>query len=488
MLSSFGFNKKLSEQISVENLSGGWRMRLALAVAIAQRPDVLLLDEPTNHLDIEGVLWLGRSLHRDETKNKNKKTKKSSSSTNYFSNQNMTVVIVSHDRGFLNRVVQEVLLFRNKQLTYHPGNYNVFERAQKEKIQMKTRKLEERTKATKEVMKQLQSSKQAASSLKRNKKGFNPKREKQEASQRKKKLDRAGIYTSDGKKFHKFKHAFLASSNIKTVGDDDVDLQDTKTIGFKFPSVHRTELRLSKDDATTSIFSMDSISMRYAPSKNNLLSDVTLGITLSSRVGIVGANGAGKTTLLSILSGDEVPSCLEVSDKRGKGTMSAHRSLRRAHISQHHTEALELQLDLTPVDVIIAAGKKLGHEVKESGARQLLGGFGLPGLLALAPVKLLSGGQKARLAMACAVHADPHMIVMDEPTNHLDDISMDCLIESLHVYQGAIVIVSHDERFLKELCNELWIVKNGGVQVVRCLDKSEFASAFDRYAASLDHN
>ena len=114
-----------------------------------------------------------------------------------------------------------------------------------------------------------------------------------------------------------------------------------------------------------------------------------------------------------------------------------------------------------------------------------LGGFGLPGALAMQPVKLLSGGQKARLSMACAVCHKPHVLVMDEPTNHLDGVSLDALTECLKKFQGGIVIVSHDERFMKDICNELWIVRNGGVNIIRCLDSSEFCTAFDQYANSL---
>jgi len=480
-LATFGFQKEMATKVSVRNLSGGWRMRLALAIAVVSEPDVLLLDEPTNHLDLDGVLWLSRVL----SPMKDKKNKKNSNTySKSFSNPDMTVLIVSHDRSFLNRTIEEVITFRNKQLTYHPGSYELYERAQLEKVKNKQRLFCERNKKLADAKKSLEKHKQATSSLKRNKKGFDPKKEKQQAMHRRKQVQRAGLYRDDGKRYKtmalKDFHTDLRPTQIN---GNDIDLQAAQSRSriFKFPPVDVAELRLP--DATSTILTFENISCRYQPSKKYILSNVTLHLSLGSRVGIVGSNGAGKTTLLNIMSG-ELPPSLEV--KSNAGSIFVHRKLRRCHISQHHVESLESHLDMSPVHVMQNRARTFSNvECKVKDARQLLGGFGLVGDLALQPVKLLSGGQKARLAMACAVLPKPHMIVLDEPTNHLDMKSLDGLSNCLQNYDGCLVIVSHDESFLKKICNELWIVKNGTVHVIRCLDKDDFECAFDQYARSL---
>jgi ATP-binding cassette subfamily F protein 3 len=490
LMNYFDFSKEMATNVSVLHLSGGWRMRLALAIAVASEPDVLLLDEPTNHLDIEGVFWLSKVLKSDDynTKksntNKGKKNRKNNESSTPFSNPNMTVLIVSHDRSFLNHTIDEVILFRDKQLTYHPGKYDLFERSQAEKVSNKIRLLKERGKAVEHAKKSLEKHKQAMLSLKRNKKGFNPKKEKQEASHRKKQVQRAGFYRDDGKRYKTMSLKDLNTDYLPSkINANDVDLQAAmiKLQEFKFPKVDPTELRLT--DATSSVvFSLENVSCKYQSMKKNVLSNVTLSLSMGSRVGIVGPNGAGKTTLLHMMSsgGSDHPT-EDLQLNTNAGTIFVHRNLRRCEISQHHVKSLENHLNVSPVHVI------LHHhaECKVQDARQLLGGFGLVGDTALQPVKLLSGGQKARLAMACAVHRRPHMIVMDEPTNHLDTNSLDGLVKSLGKYDGSLVIVSHDESFLKSICNELWIVKDGTVRVVRCLDKEAFKNAFDRYALSV---
>ena len=192
---------------------------------------------------------------------------------------------------------------------------------------------------------------------------------------------------------------------------------------------------------------------------------------------VVGPNGAGKTTLLRLVGGDAGPVIVKAGSS---GSVTSHRQLRRALMNQHHIASLESMMELSSVGVMQRHRRATqGTGLTAGAARQLLGGFGLPGDLALMPISLLSGGQKARLSMACAVNHTPHLLALDEPTNHLDVSSRAALIAALGEFNGGIVLVSHDAHFLKQVCNELWIVKDGRVRVV----KGNFARAFDTYCA-----
>ena len=149
-------------------------------------------------------------------------------------------------------------------------------------------------------------------------------------------------------------------------------------------------------------------------------------------------------------------------------------------MNQHHIESLRGALDLSSVGVIQKHVRSAKDRNMTSGAaRQLLGGFGLTRDLALMPISLLSGGQKARLCMASAVIGNPHLLIMDEPTNHLDVSSREALTDGLRAFNGGILLVSHDVHFLKQVCNELWIVREGGVRVV----KGNFSEALDTHCA-----
>ena len=483
-LQSFGFSEHMATAVPITKLSGGWKMRLALLVAILTEPDILLLDEPTNHLDLDGVLWLQEALRRKSGRATGNHIGGRSGAADFFSRDDLTIVIVSHDRAFLDSIVEEIISFEFKQLTYHPGNYSAFANARNERRTNKQRLLENRAKKLKSVEKMFAKHTQSQS-LKRTTKGYDPKKEKQAASQRKKAFERTGCYLESGKRYKKNSLRKIdAKSDLRptTISADDQDFIDPRALLFKFPMINRTDLRLANAETST-VFSMESVkSLGYGEvggaSYVPILESVTLSVCLSSRIAVVGPNGAGKTTLLKLVGGDSGP---VVVNNGPSGSITSHHQLRRALTNQHHVESLETMMELSPVEVMQNCMRATQNKSMNAGdARQLLGGFGLPGELALMPLKLLSGGQKARLSMACAVQNSPHLLAMDEPTNHLDVPSREALIAALGEFNGGIVLVSHDAHFLKQVCNELWIVKGGRVKVV----KGNFAEAFDAYCAA----
>ena len=477
-LKGFGFSEDMANGIMISELSGGWKMRLALLLAVVSKPSILLLDEPSNHLDLDSVLWLSQALQKAQS-NGHHHAKKTG---NLLSSATMTIVVVSHDRAFLDRFVDEIISFENKQLTYHPGNFTAFDTARTERQANKERLLSNREKKLAAVEKNFVKNTQSKS-LKRTTKGYDPKKEKQAASHRKKAMERAGSYRSDGKRFKLHSLQTMSMDSLRlptTISSDDYDLIDPGTFVFKFPSVDPASLRLS-DAKYFPVFSMESIDQVGYQSSTEftaILRSVTLSVSLSSRIALCGKNGSGKTTLLRVLAGDLGP----VVVKNGSaGAISVHKQLRRAITNQHHIDALQSSMELSPVKVMQEHWRKTQNTSMSAGAaRQLLGGFGLSGDLALMQIKHLSGGQKARLAMACAVNHNPHVLLMDEPTNHLDGKSREALVSAINRFDGGVVVVSHDEHFLKEICTELWIVSEQHVRVV----KGNFSEAFDTYVAS----
>ena len=228
---------------------------------------------------------------------------------------------------------------------------------------------------------------------------------------------------------------------------------------------------------------MDDCRFSYDSGNNNdnvpssgaswLLRDMTLNVTVGSRIGILGRNGAGKSTLVKLL-------CGELSPDPSRGTLRRRPGLKIAHISQHHIERLGNHLEETPVEYIrirddgwdtattttTTAARTTtttaGDDGDDREIRRFLGRFGLVGSLALRPIGSLSGGQKARLAFAAAMRQPPHVLVLDEPTNHLDRDSLESLSGAVAGFGGAVVVVSHHRAFLSRTCREVWTIGENG--------------------------
>lgn len=399
VLHGLGFDDEMQNKKTRE-FSGGWRMRIALAQALFLEPDLLLLDEPTNHLDVNALTWLEEFLNEWEK----------------------TVIIVSHDRGFLNNVTRQTIFLHHKRLLYYGGNYDTFlkVRADQKANQMATRAQQDRTEAhLKQFIARF---------------GQGHKKMAKQAQSRQKKL------------------AKLQEAMV------DVDYDDPY-LKLEFPSA--TYL-------PPPCVSVMSVAFGYDEDKPPLYKNLEFGVDMDSRVAVVGPNGAGKSTFLKLLEGDIVPT---------EGWISRHTKLRLARFSQHHMEMMDTSVDS------VTHMRRLDKNMSVEEARRYLGRFGLTGELALKKIKLLSGGQKSRIAFAELAWRKPHIMLLDEPTNHLDIETIEALAYALNKFEGGVVLVSHDERLISLVADELWIVNKGTKGKPGFVEV--FDGSFDEYKARL---
>lgn len=387
ILYGLGFTQAMQQRPTKE-YSGGWRMRIALARALFAQPDLLLLDEPTNMLDFKANLWLREYL-----------------TTKWES----TLLVVSHDREFLNSVPTDILHLHSQRLDAYKGNYELFMRTKAEKIRNQIKEYE------------------AQQQLRQHTQEF---------------IDRFR---------YNAKRATLVQSKIKMLEKLPVIkpvVKETPVV-FKFPD---------PSSISGTLFQLEDVSFKYTPDGPYILKNVDISASLESRICIVGDNGSGKTTLLKIITGEHEPTS---GEKRGKSSAII------GYFSQHHVD--QLPMDMNPVQCLAQRFPGKSLEVY----RASLGKFGITGDLALQSIETLSGGQKSRLAFASMIMTNPHMLVLDEPTNHLDVESIEALADALIKFKGCVVLVSHDEQFIKSVCKELWYVENGQVTCLR--------DGFDQY-------
>ncbi|KAI6794654.1 putative ABC transporter ATP-binding protein [Hortaea werneckii] len=376
ILAGLGFSQE-RQQYATKTFSGGWRMRLALARALFCEPDLLLLDEPSNMLDVPSITFL----------------------SNYLQTYPSTVLVVSHDRAFLNEVATDIIHQHSERLDYYKGaNFDTFYNTKEERRKTAQREYENQMAQRQHLQAFIDKFRYNAA-------------KSSEAQSRIKKLEKMPVLEPP---------------------------EAVYTVKFRFPEVEKL---------SPPIIQMSNVSFGYTKD-NPLLKNVDLDVQLDSRIGIVGPNGAGKTTALKLLIGALQPT---------SGLISQNPRLRIGFFAQHHIDAL----DMSASAVGFMAAKYPGKSDEEY--RRHLGAFGITGMTGLQKMGLLSGGQKSRVAFACLGLTNPHILVLDEPSNHLDIEAMDALSIALKNFEGGVLMVSHDVTMLQNVCTSLWVCDNGTV-------------------------
>jgi len=408
-------------------LSGGWKMRVQLAKALLYKPDLLLLDEPTNHLDIAGIAWLEKTLKEKF--------------------EGVTILLVSHNRSFLNAVAEETILFKNQKLEYFKGNYDHYLQVIEEKTLFNDR-MQDAIDRTREKNKQ-----SIEKNLKLSRKHGDDKRLKQVASKKYKLEERTGYERNE--KGHRFKlnrdrAGYFLSLRSEA---DHIDNENKQTLlHFNIPSPE-----LLRVNGPLLLVEDMNFERRHPKTKERTfaLEHVTFNVSAGQRVAILGANGQGKSTLLNLLAGTWHPirgsiqrkSCQigyfrqEVVSELGKVSASPLESL-----VQQHPQATQQEL-----------WKHLGSF-----------GLGAAAIATKTEVNQLSGGQRVAYAFADMTSSNPppSLLMLDEPNSHLDLDALEALEDSLNEYKGGIIFVSHDISFIKNVATDAYWISGGCMRKV----------------------
>lgn len=351
-----------------KQFSGGWRMRVLLAKMILQSPDVLLLDEPTNHLDLPSIEWLEK----------------------YLQNYKGSVVIVSHDKFFLNRMVNKIVELYQRQLHIYPGNYDYYQKEKDIRIDMQQRAFENQQDYIRQQERFIERFKAKASKA-------------AQAQSVQKRLDKLDVVEDVQIERPDIRINFLVD---KTPGRVLVSLKDA---GKKFGDL-------------------------------TIVDHTSAEIDRGDKIALIGANGKGKSTVLRMVGGTEP----------FEGERVWGHNVDESFYAQHQLEALNLN------NTIIEEMKGAGSQKTEMELRSLLGGFLFGGDDVEKKIKVLSGGEKARVALAKTIVSKANFLLLDEPTNHLDMHSVELLAEALNKYQGSYILVSHDRYFISKTANKIW--------------------------------
>ncbi|KAK9384886.1 P-loop containing nucleoside triphosphate hydrolase protein [Lipomyces mesembrius] len=376
ILAGLGFST--AQQMNpTKSFSGGWRMRLALARALFCKPDLLLLDEPSNMLDVPSITYL----------------------SHYLQGYPSTVLVVSHDRAFLNEVATDIIHQHSERLDYYKSsNFDIFYATREERRKNQKREYENQMAYRKHLQTFIDKFRYNAA-------------KSQEAQSRIKKLEKLPVLEPP---------------------------EEDQTLTFRFPEVEKL---------SPPIIQLENASFAYNASRT-IISNVDIDVQLDSRIALVGANGSGKTTLLKVLTGQVNPT---------SGMVSRNARLRIGYFAQHHIDAMDLNLSAVSWMAKNWPGKS------EEEYRRHLGAFGITGTLGLQKMQLLSGGQKSRVAFACLGLNNPHILVLDEPSNHLDTAGLDALAEAIDKFEGGVLMVSHDVTLISRTSKQLWVCEDGKV-------------------------
>ena len=380
LLHGLGFSHEQMED-PVSSFSGGWRMRLNLAQALMCPSDLLLLDEPTNHLDLDAILWVEEWLKKYQG----------------------TLVIVSHDRDFLDGVVNVIVHIDNRKLKRYAGHYSDFERQRAAAVVLAAGMIE------------------------------------------KQQRERAHLESFINRFKAQASKARQAQSRMKMLAkmEDLAPLHVSAPFQFEF----REPLR-----APDPLLVLEDVAAGYRladGSEKTVLSGIKFSLQSGQRYGLLGINGAGKSTLIKTIAGELAPL---------SGIANFNKGLAIGYFAQHQVEML--RDDESPLWNLA----KVAPRTREQELRGFLGGFNFPGEMALNPITHFSGGEKARLALAMIVWQRPNLLLLDEPTNHLDLETREALTVALAQFEGTLVLVSHDRHLLRATTDQFLIVADGQLQ------------------------
>ena len=373
-------------QLPVASFSGGWRMRLNLAQALMCPSDLLLLDEPTNHLDLDAIIWLEDWLKR------------------YAG----TLIIISHDRDFLDEVVNVVVHIDERKLKRYSGNYSSFERQRAAQMILAAGALE----------KQQRKRAHLESFVNRFKAQASKARQAQSRMKALAKMEELAPLRAAAEFSFEFREPLSAPNPLLVMEDVNA--------GYKM-----------EDEKTGNI------------TTKSIVHGINFSLQIGQRIGLLGVNGAGKSTLIKTIAG-------ELSPLAGDATMG--KGLNIGYFAQHQVEML--RHDESPLWHLA----KIAPTVREQELRNFLGGFNFPGTMVTSSIAPFSGGEKARLALALIVWQRPNLLLLDEPTNHLDLETREALTEALAQFEGTLVVVSHDRHLLRATTDQFIIVADGKLQ------------------------
>jgi len=377
----------------VNSFSGGWRMRLQLARALMCPSDLLLLDEPTNHLDLDALVWLEAWLKRYEG----------------------TMVVISHDREFLDSVTNITLHIESGKLTRYGGNYSTFEDMRAMQLELQQNSYVKQQDKIAHLQKFILRFKAKASKAK-------------QAQSRVKALDRMERLAP-----------VLASADF--------------TFEFKEPA-----------NLPNPMLAMEDAYFGYPPPEDApegtpptvIVRNVSKSVMAGQRIGILGANGQGKSTLVKTIARALAPI---------SGTVQEGKGLNVGYFAQQELDVLRpLDNPLEHMVRMAKAGLPAGQSGREQDLRTFLGTFNFSGDMVKQPVGTMSGGEKARLVLCMIVWQRPNLLLLDEPTNHLDLATREALAMALNEFEGTVMLVSHDRSLLRSVCDEFWLVSRGGIE------------------------
>ncbi|WP_046242969.1 ABC-F family ATP-binding cassette domain-containing protein [Hymenobacter terrenus] len=357
----------------LKSFSGGWRMRVMLAKILLQQPSLLLLDEPTNHLDLPSIKWI----------------------ENYLADYEGAVIIVSHDRAFLDRTTNTTVEVLGGKLVPYAGNYSYYLEEKEERNAIQKGAFENQQAQIRQAERFIERFKAKASKAK-------------QAQSRVKALDKL--------------------ERIEDVA------QDAAKINMKFTF---------KVEPGRHILRMEHVTKKY--DQKLIFRDTNVHIERGDKIALIGANGKGKSTLMRLVAGTEAPTA---------GKHQLGHNVIMSFYAQHQLESLTLDNE------ILQEMSEAGSKRNDMELRSVLGSFLFTGEEVFKKIKVLSGGEKSRVALAKTLISEANFLLLDEPTNHLDMVSVNILIQALEQYEGTFIVISHDRYFVENVATKIWYIED----------------------------